>query len=79
MCSDFLSAMAAPSAVLHYDSQQICDYVLLRHANVVKDAENEKTYKVQSVLCCVLRLFFTSCVRILSSKNASDVCGFRNS
>ena len=38
--------MAAPSTV-HYDSQQICDYVLLRHVNVGKDAENEKIYKVQ--------------------------------
>ena len=40
--------MAASSAVSYQDPQQICDYVLLRHASVGKDAESEKIHKVQS-------------------------------
>ena len=36
------------SAGSYLEPQQMCDYVLLRHANVSKDAENEKLYKVRS-------------------------------
>ena len=43
------SSMAASSSAASYqDPQQICDYVLLRHASVAKDAESDKIYKVQS-------------------------------
>ena len=30
------------------DVQQMCDYVLLKHVNVGKDAENDKLYKVKA-------------------------------
>lgn len=38
----------------YLDVQQMCDYVLLKHVNVSKDAETEKLYKVQINLCFLL-------------------------
>jgi hypothetical protein len=37
----------AASVETYLEPQQMCDYVLLRHVNVGKDAENDKLYKVQ--------------------------------
>lgn len=40
----------------YLDVQQMCDYVLLKHVNVTKEAETEKLYKVQinSITCVSL-------------------------
>jgi hypothetical protein len=47
--------MAAPPATSYHDPQQICDYVLLRHADVAKDAESERIYKKWTRLWVVAR------------------------
>lgn len=45
----------------YLDVQQMCDYVLLKHVNVTKEAETEKLYKVQinSITCVSLIQFLT--------------------
>ena len=56
----------ASSGECYLDTQQLCDYVLLRHVNVSKDAESEKLYRVSVYNNSVQNNLPTSfCIRII--------------